>query len=318
MTCLHPLRAWRLTGRRSDSGKSIVVFQDPNRPSERIELPCGQCVGCRLERSRDWALRCIHEASLYDENCMVTLTYNDEHLPEHGTLLKKHHQDFMKRLRKRFPIKKIRYFMCGEYGDKDERPHYHFLLFNHDFSDKVVWRTADCGDTVWRSVELEGGRDEKGKEVAALWPYGFSEIGTVTWKSAAYVARYIFKKVNGARGLDRYVSDVDPETGECHFREPEYIAMSRGGSGIGAGGIGSGWFRRFGDDCRKDFLTNDGLTFRVPRYYDMGMEARDPDHYERVKLKRKEVACERAVTRERLRDIERVTLAKLKKLQRSL
>lgn len=313
MTCLHPLSAWRLTGRKTDGGKSVIVFRHPNRPCESIELPCGQCVGCRLERSRDWALRCMHEASLYEDNCMVTLTYDDAHVPEGGTLVKADHQKFMKRLRKRFPIRKIRYFMCGEYGDENERPHYHFLLFNHDFADKVVWRTSDCGDTVWRSLELEGGRDEAGKEITALWPYGFSEIGSVTWKSAAYVARYIFKKVNGERGLDRYVSELDPETGECNFREPEYVAMSRGGS---AGGIGKGWYRKFSSDCRKDFLTLEGQTYRLPRYYDSSMELDDPMHYAAMKAKRKEVALERSVTRERLRGIEKVTLAKLKKLQR--
>ena len=93
--CFHPLDAWQCSN-------GDVVFTDNlarNDVIRRLSLPCGRCVGCRLERSRQWAVRCMHEASMHMFNSFVTLTY-DDHLPEYNSLNYKHFQDFMKRLRK--------------------------------------------------------------------------------------------------------------------------------------------------------------------------------------------------------------------------
>ena len=92
--------------------------------------------------------------------------------------------------------------MCGEYGENRGRPHFHACLFNFDFPDKKVWRKTSQGHPVWRSPSLE-----------ALWPYGFSEIGSVTFQSAAYVARYIMKKATG-RDAEQVYEWTDPLTGE--------------------------------------------------------------------------------------------------------
>ena len=171
--------------------------------SQRSTVACGQCVGCRLERSRQWAIRCVHESQMHEQNCFITLTYSDEFLPENGSLQLKHFQDFMKRLR--FHVGGgIRFFHCGEYGEENGRPHHHAIIFNHDFADKKVWKTNN-GVVLYRSKILE-----------ELWPYGFATVGCVSFESAAYVARYITKKVNGDMADSHYLG-----------REPEYITMSR-------------------------------------------------------------------------------------------
>jgi hypothetical protein len=134
----------------------------------------------------------MHEAKMHPKNCFITLTYNNEHLPSDGSLNYEVFQLFMKRLRKKYG-KGIRFYMCGEYGDKLGRPHFHACLFGHDFADKKLWKTTDSKSKLYRSAELE-----------KLWPYGFSSVGDVTFESAAYVARYIMKKVSGDASESHY------------------------------------------------------------------------------------------------------------------
>ena len=185
MACYHPIPAWRnVSENRSDN--RLVFEYHPMRcigPTPDLQVPCGQCVGCRLERSRQWALRCVHEASLHKENCFITLTYNDEHLPEHGHLIYRDFQLFMKRLRKRTGVR-VRFYMCGEYGENFGRPHFHACLFGYNFPDLVRWKAGKS--TLYRSKLLE-----------SLWTDGYSSVGEVSFESAAYVARYILKKVTG-------------------------------------------------------------------------------------------------------------------------
>ena len=119
-----------------------------------VELPCGRCIGCKLERARQWAVRCMHEAALHEANCFVTLTYEDDKLPPDGGLRPRDFVLFMKRLRKRYG-NGIRFFHCGEYGEKFLRPHHHVLLFNHDWPDKRVCRTSKSGESLYSSGELE-------------------------------------------------------------------------------------------------------------------------------------------------------------------
>lgn len=300
MSCYRPLDAYRSLVNRTESGKAAITFSPPAGPYEALRLPCGQCIGCRIAKSQDWALRCVHEASLYEQNCFVTLTYGEENLPEYGSLVKKHYQDFMKRLRSRFPARKIRYFLCGEYGDGMLRPHYHALLFNVDFPDKEYWCKSK-GNKVFRSPELE-----------ELWPHGYSWIGEVTWQSAAYVARYVMKKVNGDLAYERYCADVDLETGEMRMRQPEFIAMSR------RGGIGREWYARYRSDLRKDYLTHEGVKRRVPRYYDGLREVEELEAFVATKAARKEKAKAKSVSRRRLQGMERCAEAKLATQRRSI
>lgn len=306
MPCYKPLTAWRST-ERTANGKAAIVF-NPRRaeaPDDPIELPCGQCIGCRLERSRQWAIRCIHEAQLHEENSFITLTFDPEHLAARSnpwSLDKTEFQKFMKRLRKMFPDKKIRYFHCGEYGEKYGRPHYHAILFGLDFSDKQLHRVIN-GHRLYTSPTLE-----------KAWPFGFSSIGDVTFESAAYVARYILKKVNG-ENADTHYAIVNEDGEIVGHKAPEYTTMSR------RPGIASAWFDQFkGDVYPKDFVTVRGRKMRPPKYYDRLLEAQRPYEMEDIKLERKEAAKQHAEnnTFERLRVRERVQQLKLDKLPRNL
>ena len=130
MPCFHPITAYNKIG-----GGITWTYSESN--ATKIQISCKQCTGCRQENQRQWAIRCIHEASLHLNNIFVTLTYNNENLPKHNTLVKEHFQLFMKRLRKHKKAtkhNKIRYFHCGEYGEKNSlRPHYHAIIYNCKF-----------------------------------------------------------------------------------------------------------------------------------------------------------------------------------------
>lgn len=287
MTCYKPLQGYRSIYPNL-SGKYSIVFNPKHGFVDlKKQVPCGQCIGCRLERSRQWAIRCVHEASLYENNCFITLTYDDNHLPSDGSLRKEDFQKFMKRLRKRFkgikPIPKtiqkvpdvtflhypIRYYMCGEYGEKYKRPHYHALLFNFDFKDKYFWCEQN-GEKLYRSAALE-----------ELWPFGHCLIGSVTFQSAAYVARYIMDKVTGDNASLHYAV-ICPYTGEIlSERLPEYNSMSR------RPGIAKLWFDRFKSDVYpKDEVIVRGKKVKPPTFYDRQYEILYPDEMEDIKAKR--------------------------------
>lgn len=260
MPCYHPITAWRsLNGRQANGAWPLVFNPNYGYRDMEVTVPCGQCIGCRLERSRQWAIRCVHEASLWPRNCFITLTYNDEFLPKDLSLDKRHFTLFMKRLRKRFG-EGIRFYMCGEYGTLQARPHYHACLFNHDFEDKVLW-SVRAGVKLYRSAELE-----------RLWPFGFSTIGDVTFESAAYVARYITKKITGPKADEHYQG-----------REPEYTNMSR------RPGIGRDWIDKYKEDVYPhDFVVMRNKKMRPPRYYDKVYDTFDPEEMLVIKAKRME------------------------------
>ena len=141
-----------------------------------MDIPCGQCIGCRIERSRQWAIRCYHEASLHAENSFVTLTYNDTNLPANNCVSVRELQLFMKRLRKRFGAG-IRFYGCGEYGDLTGRPHYHICLFNFSPPDLTLYKITN-DQRLYSSKSLD-----------TIWGKGYTLTGDVTFQSAAYVAR---------------------------------------------------------------------------------------------------------------------------------
>lgn len=303
MPCYSPLQAWRSRDVNPGGKRSLVFKKEQGLDGSELEVPCGQCRGCRLERSRQWAVRCVHEASLYEDNCFITLTYNDDNLPADWSLDKKHFQDFMKRLRKRIEPRKVRYFHCGEYGEENGRPHYHACLFNWDPPDKVLWSVRD-GVKLYRSAMLE-----------ELWPFGHSTVGEVTFESAAYVARYVMKKVTGDKA-DEHYKFVDADTGELYTVIPEYTTMSR------RPGIGAGWFDKYKDDCYpSDSVIIRGREVQPPKYYDARFGEIDPEGLEEVKSVRKE-AMLKVDDKEkglfRLRTKENVKKAQLKFLKRTL
>lgn len=265
-----------------------------------VTVPCGQCVGCRLERSRQWAIRCVHEASLYEDNCFLTLTYNDDHLPKDRSLDVRAFQLFMKRLRKEHGDG-IRFFHCGEYGPRYGRPHYHACIFNFDFADKKLWKITN-------EVPLY-----ISENLCRLWPYGYSTVGAVTFQSAAYVARYIMKKITGDAAASHY-EWVDDQ-GEVHQRKPEYTTMSR------RPGIGKGWLEKYTSDVYPgDFVVLNGTKMRPPKYYDRQYEAAFPADFKKIRGARVRGAKEHADnnTRDRLRVREKVTEARLSLLPREV
>lgn len=224
--------------------------------STQITLPCGQCIGCRLERSRVWAMRCVHEAKMYKENCFITLTYDDEHLPHRGQLVKKDFVDFMKRLRKH--KQGIRFYQGGEYGTENWRPHFHAILFNWDWPDKKYFKTTGSGEKIYTSEMLE-----------KLWPYGYSSTAEMTFESAAYIARYCLQKVTGKNAEQHYKRH--DENGEYQL-QPEYNNMSR------MPGLGTAFYQKYkGDIINNDYVVVRGVVTNVPKFYDKILKREDPE-----------------------------------------
>lgn len=300
MPCYHPLKGWR-SKTVNPSGKRSIVFNVKKAYHDLpIEVPCGQCIGCRLERSRQWAIRCMHEASLHERNMFITLTYNDQNLPENGSLVKEHFQKFIKRFRKRYG--QIRYFHCGEYGSQFARPHYHACIFGFEFDDKKHYRTIN-GFRIYTSDKL-----------AELWPFGYSTIGAVTFESAAYVARYITKKITGKLAeLSGHYDVINYDTGEVTTRQEEYITMSL------KPGIGEGWFDKFYDDVYpRDEIIIKGKKMKPPKYYDKLFDLVDSNMFRKIKGERikKSLVHSSDCTYERLNIREQVQNSKFKQLIR--
>lgn len=196
----------------------------------------------------------MHEAKLYDRNCFITLTYDNEHMPDGATLYYPHYVAFMRRLRKyikrRCAADKVRFYMCGEYGSQTKRPHYHACLFGYDFADKLYFKKTATGP-VYTSRAL-----------AHLWPMGSHLIGSVTFESAAYVARYCVDKVTGDLAKAHYEA-IDRETGEVFGRAPEFNRCST------KPGIGGPWLKRFlADVYPNGHVVVAGQLTKAPRYYD--------------------------------------------------
>lgn len=188
--------------------------------SDYLTIPCGQCFGCRLERSRQWADRLSLELKNYDSNYFITLTYDDDHLPsseivikdtgeviETHSLVKEDYQKFLKRLRKAhgelYPDRKIRYFGCGEYGDHTFRPHYHLIMMNMVIPDLKFKQEKTKGDLSYRYYESEW--------LDNIWKNGHVMIGAATWETVAYTARYVMKKLTGKRAEEYEHLGIIPE-----------------------------------------------------------------------------------------------------------
>lgn len=270
-------------------------------PSDvRYTIPCGKCVGCRIDRSREWSTRCVHEASLHKANCFITLTFSDDNLPDDYSVHVRDMQLFMKRVRKVLGSG-IRFFACGEYGEKDRRPHYHVLLFGADFaSDRYLWSRNYRDEALYRSPLLE-----------KIWPFGHSMIGDVSSSSASYVARYIFKKITGdmAEAHYRY---YHPLTGQEVQQNPEFVTMSR------KPGLGSEWYTRYSCDVfPSGFVTIEGSKRPVPRFYRNKLTEEQKEQLRKQSEKANEARKPDAFPK-RLEVREEIAKAKLSTLKRTL
>lgn len=301
MPCFSPLDAY-YAAKKNPSGKRGIVF-DPrlSLSGAVLKLPCGRCIGCRLEKSRQWAVRLMHENKMHDVSCFLTLTYDDDNMPLGGSLSKRDLQLFMKRLRKKYSDRRIRFYACGEYGDQSQRPHYHLLLFNHWFEDAKLIRKGE--HALYES-----------KDCKELWPYGLNAFGEVNWQRCQYVARYILKKLNGPLAEDNLTCIT--QYGEVIVRQSQFTVMSR------RPGIGAKWFDQYHDEVYAyDSVISNGHEAKPPRFYDIKYELLDSVGMERVRKDRrlKALAPNRRAdnTKARLRVREVVELRKLKTFEKA-
>lgn len=305
MPCYHPLTGYH-SRTVNESGKRSIVFHAEHAllPIE-TQIPCGQCIGCRLDRSLQWATRCMHEASMHDNNCFITLTFDDKHLNEQNTLKVEDFQKFMKRLRKKIEPNKVRFFHCGEYGEKFSRPHHHACLFGYDFPDKELFKVSN-GVKIYTSKILQ-----------ELWPFGFSTIGDVTFESAAYVARYVLKKWSHEKGENLYESmkGLSNEEAKKKFygeKKQEYITMSR------SPGIGYSWYNQYKSDIHKHgFLVVNGRKVKPPKYYETLYELDNVFGLYLQKAERVKKALDKNLTPHKLNIKEQYKLNRITNLKRS-
>lgn len=331
MTCHHPIIAYRSREGKNENGKWPVVFNPAQGYRDKVlKVPCGKCVGCRLDRAKDWAGRCVHESRLWDSNLFITLTYNDKHLPKNYSLEPRDLQLFWKRLRKwvfspnglgRVPeyevvdgkkivVNGVRYYAAGEYGEHTGRPHYHAIVFNLELPDLVPVGIGRDGHIVYKSAILERlwSVPRKvlldGKKDVIYDPIGHVGIGTVTFESAGYVARYVMKKIYGPDAPAHY-----------GLRVPEFSRSSN------RPGIGANWFIEFADEvARNGFVLINGHKNPVPRYYLKRMEKTNYENYLTYKKNRDIIVLRNKgspdKTDERLADREKVLLHRISQLKR--
>lgn len=307
MPCYHPLRAYKCA-----NGSVVFYERSTFDVVQQLSLPCGQCVGCRLEKSRQWAVRCMHEASLWERNSFITLTYDDDYLPVRNCLEYPPFQKFMKRLRKFSGTDGVRFYMCGEYGkepikpkyDLDGRlmwrPHFHACLFNWDFNDRYYWKKTGSGEKIYRSPSLE-----------RLWPYGSSSVGDVTFESAAYVARYCVQKITGHNAQAHYSRR---DSNGVYQLPAEFNHMSL------KPGIGAGWLAKFSRDVYPcDFVVVNGKEVKPPKYYDRLFSRENEEEFDEIQFKRESDGRARYEdnTVDRLLIKEVVTRARVSQLYRS-
>jgi len=256
MPCYHPLTI------SVKNSKTFSQLEWSTKSKHQQIVPCGRCIGCRLERSRQWAVRIMDEARYHKSNSFLTLTYDDAHLVyggnTTGTLVKDHLQKFWKRLRKSYGT--LRYFACGEYGSITNRPHYHACLFGLDFKDERKLYSTSRDSNLYRSDSLN-----------TLWGHGHVTIGDLTFESAAYVARYITGKKLGKDASYYEIEGIEPEYSTCSLKP----------------GIGAKFFEEFHSDIYPhDLVISRGVKCKPPRYYDKLLQKCNQSQYDLIKSTR--------------------------------
>jgi hypothetical protein len=312
VTCYRPLKGfpigftdsgktkYKITSYKTDhvevlsNGSSVaadsafVSRQAKKIVKDFVQIPCGQCIGCRLAYSRQWADRCMLELGYHEQSWFVTLTYDDANLPlsetvdqdtgeivNTATLVKRDVQLFMKRLRKNYKNlgydNQIRYFIAGEYGSQTYRPHYHAILFGLHLDDLTLYKQSSEGYNYYNSKFLN-----------KCWQKGHVVVGKVNWDTCAYTARYIMKKQYGdaAKVYEKYAI------------QPEFTTMSLKPA------IGRSYFDEKVAEGSLNLDTSDiwvstpegGRRIKPPKYYDRLFERICPDGFSELKDVRKEFA----------------------------
>lgn len=295
MACFHPITAYQ-----PDGGGSLVFV---DRGGRQVVIPCGQCIGCRLERARQWSVRVMHEAACHADNSFVTLTYDDDHVPYGGTLHYPHVQKFLRAVRR--SGRPFRFYVVGEYGPLFGRPHYHLCMFGLGWRDgRVPVSKGESGELCYATPEL-----------SSFWPHGFASVGELTAQSAMYIAKYCLKKTTGKASVAAYERLV-PDTGEVISLVPEFSRMSL------KPGIGGSWFDKFGSDVfPHDHVIVNGVKQRPPRYYSrLFSSSSSLSATLELEVSRyiASVACQEDSTPDRLAVREVVTHARLNRFSRNL
>jgi hypothetical protein len=232
--CLFPIRA-----QTQENGKPQIDSEGD------IYLPCGKCFECKSKRASEWALRAKHEIACHDDNCFLTLTYDDDNLPS-ILIVKDFFQKFIKRLRKITGLK-LKYIVSHEYGSKSGRPHHHAIIFGWTPPKQSFLMEAPSGEPLFTSEML-------GK----LWPYGFHSIGDANEKTAYYIASYSLKSNS--------YDIVNPDTGDIITICDSMNCSTRPA-------IGREYFFKH----YKQIVQNEKF---LPRYYQKLLETHFPDDFE--------------------------------------
>jgi hypothetical protein len=256
-----------------------------------ILLSCNQCKGCKLSYASSWTTRLEYERQTFPEAMFVTLTYDDEHLPKDNSLAAEDVKLFLRRLRYQckgvkaveMPTGKIenpiRYYLVGEYGEQNGRPHYHAIIFNYWFEDAIWQKKNKQGDLFYTSNKL-----------TKIWGKGLCNFSNVTAETCGYTARYIQKKVNGSNAKEHYTKTgqiVDELTGEVLETwtvelMPEFSRMSMR--------PGIGYFAYKDKSKTLDYAvieTKKGFKkVPTPRYFDKLLEKENPILLQTIKAQR--------------------------------
>lgn len=244
MVCLNP-KPVKFSWYTKVDEKTGEVFQTKKLKFRRWDeelnedtdwIPCGKCEGCRVDKANDNATKAFLEAQNWPQNAFLTLTYDNDHLPKFRSLSKRDLQLFWKRLRKTLPKnQKIKYLACGEYGPVTLRPHYHAAVFNFWPADAKIYKCNELGDRLYTSETLN-----------KIWQNGYVILGNLTYQSAAYIARYVYKKAYGAEKQNLKLN-----------KEPEFTTCSKR----------PGLARNFFEDPEKWdlLLRNQGVLIPTPK-----------------------------------------------------
>jgi len=282
MTCLNPVLAYKKTNGQFN----FMRKSDYDAPhAHKALLPCRKCLPCRKKEAMNWSTRMIHESKMHKISIFLTLTYDDEFLPEHNNLTIEHMQKFMKRLRKHLstrkdelrnplPIIKIRYLYVGEYGDTSGRAHYHACVFGY-VPDDLILHSKKPQYNIYKSETLTN-----------LWGKGFVSIGYFNSATANYCSKYILKTLVGKDALKQF-QITDSDTGELIQKQPPFKIMSRNP------GLGSTFFEKYESDLiNHDKAVIDGKELPVPDYYIRKLKKTDIQQYENIKRDRHNQAVE--------------------------
>ena len=309
------MKAW--VHGQTENGKDNYVFRKPEgaKYNDHQQLPCGKCLSCQIDKSKEWAVRGFHESQCHSQNCFITLTYDEEHLPENNTLVKEDLQKFIKLLRYQIGETKIKFLAAGEYGSEhnSHRPHYHACIFGYDPPDKQYFFTNKWGDAVYTS-----------DFISKAWRHkGYITVSELNYRTCAYVARYTVKKIVTKEEREQHEYWIDTKTGETNYdpiaykkgllmknKIPEFITMSNG--------IGSDWHDKYEKDTHKDYVTVNFAKHKIPRYYDKKLENKNPELLTTIKEKRVKAAKENIKTKQKFKQEETIMKNNINRLNRSL